>query len=43
MTEILTFDAAMQSVSGLTRRHLLLGNGFSISLKPCIFSLRIIV
>lgn len=28
----------MQSVSGLSKRHLLLGNGFSISLKPDIFS-----
>jgi hypothetical protein len=38
MTEVLSFDDAMQSVSGLTKKHLLLGNGFSISLKPDIFS-----
>jgi hypothetical protein len=38
MTDVLTFDDAMKSVSGLTKRHLLLGNGFSISLKPDIFS-----
>ncbi|MEY9986474.1 hypothetical protein ABH995_005811 [Bradyrhizobium yuanmingense] len=38
MTKVLSFDDAMQSVSGLSKRHLLLGNGFSISLKPDIFS-----
>jgi len=38
MTDVLTFDDAMRRVSGLTKRHLLLGNGFSISLKPDIFS-----
>ncbi|TFV37154.1 DUF4917 family protein [Bradyrhizobium frederickii] len=38
MTKVLSFDDAMQSVSGLTKKHLLLGNGFSISLKPDIFS-----
>jgi len=38
MTSVLSFEEAMQSVSGLSKRHLLLGNGFSISLKPDIFS-----
>lgn len=38
MTELLSFDDAMKSVSGLTKKHLLLGNGFSISLRPDIFS-----
>lgn len=38
MVEVLAFKDAMQSVSGLSKRHLLLGNGFSISLKPDIFT-----
>lgn len=36
---LLTFQQAMASVDGqATKRHLLLGNGFSIALKPDIFS-----
>jgi hypothetical protein len=38
MTAVLSFDDAIKSVSGLAKRHLLLGNGFSISLRPDIFS-----
>lgn len=36
VTEVLSFDAAIQSFSDLSKRHFLLGNGLSISLKPDI-------
>lgn len=35
---ILPFDQAMRRISGASKKHLLLGNGFSISLKPDIFN-----
>ncbi|MBF0340446.1 MAG: DUF4917 family protein [Magnetococcales bacterium] len=35
-TEILTFKQALEAANG--KKHLLLGNGFSIALKPDIFS-----
>jgi Domain of unknown function (DUF4917) len=34
----LTFEQAMRAIGGAKNKHLLLGNGFSISLKPDIFS-----
>lgn len=37
MTELLSFDEALEMSEG-AKRHLLLGNGFSISLKPDIFT-----
>jgi Domain of unknown function (DUF4917) len=37
MVEVLDFPAALETIGGV-RRHLLLGNGFSIALKPDIFS-----
>lgn len=33
-----TFDQAMRVIDGARNKHLLLGNGFSISLRPDIFS-----
>lgn len=36
--ELLTFDEALQKSAHLSKRHLLLGNGFSIACKPDIFS-----
>jgi len=36
--DILTFEKAMRSINDASKTHLLLGNGFSISLKPDIFS-----
>jgi hypothetical protein len=36
--QVLSFDAAMRKIAGVSKRHLLLGNGFSIALKPDIFS-----
>ena len=36
--QVLTFDRAMQVIESAKNTHLLLGNGFSISLKPDIFS-----
>jgi hypothetical protein len=36
--EVLSFQSAMQKAEGASKRHLLLGNGFSIALKPDIFS-----
>jgi hypothetical protein len=36
--DILSFDEAMRRIHGVKNKHLLLGNGFSISLKPDIFS-----
>jgi len=38
MPKVLTFQAAMDTVASASSRHLLLGNGFSIALKPDIFS-----
>lgn len=35
---LLTFERALRAIEGSKRKHLLLGNGFSISLKPDIFS-----
>ncbi|ANC91121.2 DUF4917 domain-containing protein [Azospirillum humicireducens] len=35
--ELLTFDTVMRRAEKATNRHLLLGNGFSIALKPDIF------
>lgn len=35
---ILTFEQAMHAINSAKKKHLLLGNGFSISLKPDIFS-----
>jgi hypothetical protein len=35
---LLTFEQAMAGIDGAAKRHLLLGNGFSIALKPDIFS-----
>ena len=33
-----SFEAAMKLIDGARNKHLLLGNGFSIALKPDIFS-----
>ena len=38
MTDVLSFKKAMDSVRSSKKKHLLLGNGFSISLRPDIFS-----
>jgi len=38
MVEVLSFDHAMKRLDSASHRHLLLGNGFSIALKPDIFS-----
>jgi hypothetical protein len=38
MPTILQFADAIGSIDGASKKHLLLGNGFSISLKPDIFS-----
>jgi hypothetical protein len=38
MPNIVAFQSAMNAVASASRRHLLLGNGFSIALKPDIFS-----
>ena len=35
---VLTFERAMRLIDGAKNKHLLLGNGFSISLKLDIFS-----
>lgn len=35
---ILTFEEAMQRASMVSRQHLILGNGFSIALRPDIFT-----
>ena len=37
-TKPVSFEAAMKLIDGARNRHLLLGNGFSIALKPDIFS-----
>lgn len=34
MGGVVSFDEAMQTIAGASNRHLLLGNGFSIALKP---------
>lgn len=38
MTQVITFDEAIQRSAGSKKRHLLLGNGFSIACKPDIFT-----
>ena len=38
MVEVPTYDTAMASLADAKKKHLLLGNGFSIALKPDIFS-----
>src|SRR3954467_13778049 len=38
MAAILTFEQAMHEIRGVKHKHLLLGNGFSIALKPDIFT-----
>ena len=38
MKKLMSFDEALTASSMAARRHLLLGNGFSIALKPDIFS-----
>jgi hypothetical protein len=38
MPKVVTFQAAMDTVASASSRHVLLGNGFSIALKPDIFS-----
>jgi hypothetical protein len=38
MVSVVSYEAAMTALSGAKKRHLLLGNGFSIALKPDIFS-----
>jgi hypothetical protein len=35
---VLTFERAMRAIDGARKKHLLLSNGFSMSLKPDIFS-----
>lgn len=40
MSEPITFDEAIQDSEACTKRHLLLGNGFSIACKPDIFTYR---
>ena len=34
MVEVVSYDAAIASLDHAKKRHLLLGNGFSIALKP---------
>jgi hypothetical protein len=38
VVEIVSYDAAIASLDHAKKRHLLLGNGFSIALKPDIFT-----
>jgi len=38
MATVVSLDEAMQATAGASKRHLLLGNGFSIALKPDIFT-----
>jgi hypothetical protein len=38
MVKVVTFKDAMDSINDVRHRHLLLGNGFSIALKPDIFT-----
>jgi len=35
---VISFEDAMHTIAGASNKHLLLGNGFSIALKPDIFS-----
>jgi hypothetical protein len=37
MTQVISFDEAIRQSAGCKKRHLLLGNGFSIACKPDIF------
>jgi hypothetical protein len=38
ITRLLTFAQALDKASGYSKRHLLLGNGFSIACEPTIFT-----
>lgn len=38
MVDVVSFASAMKSLEGAKKRHLLLGNGFSIALRPDIFT-----
>lgn len=38
MTQVITFEEAIRQSAGSKKRHLLLGNGFSIACKPDIFT-----
>ena len=38
MVRVLSFADAMQSIAYVNKKHLLLGNGFSIALRPDIFT-----
>ena len=38
MVNVVSYEAAMAALSSAKKRHLLLGNGFSIALRPDIFS-----
>jgi len=38
MPAVVTFEDAMQAIAGAKNKHLLLGNGFSIALRPDIFT-----
>jgi hypothetical protein len=38
MRRVISFDRAMAALAQVRHRHLLLGNGFSIALKPDIFT-----
>ena len=38
MTQVIFFDEAIQQSADCKKRHLLLGNGFSIACKPDIFT-----
>jgi hypothetical protein len=38
MPTVISFDDAMKAIAAASKRHLLLGNGFSIALKPDIFT-----
>jgi hypothetical protein len=38
MPTVLSFQSAMDTITTASKKHLLLGNGFSIALKPDIFS-----
>src|SRR5262245_2510162 len=38
MVKLLTFDEAMTTFADVSKKHLLLGNGFSIAIRPEIFT-----
>lgn len=38
MVKVVSYESAMKSLEGAKKRHLLLGNGFSIALRPDIFT-----